>query len=105
VVRTEWKTPDIWIRRDVSIPKGELTGLNVRIHHDEDAEFYINGSPAGTYAGYSTEYEDIPLTIEAEQLLKPGRNTFAIHCRQTKGGQYIDLGLEELTPASGNPGH
>ena len=105
VVRTEWKTPDIWIHRDVSIPKGELTGLNVRIHHDEDAELYINGTLAGTYAGYSTEYEDIPLSIEAEQLLKPGRNTFAIHCRQTEGGQYIDMGLEELTPAAGISGH
>jgi hypothetical protein len=99
VVRTEWKTPDIWIRRDVSIPKGEMTGLQVRIHHDEDAELYVNGVLAGKYPGYTMEYEDIPLSREAEQLLKPGRNTLALHCRQTKGGQYIDIGLEELTPA------
>lgn len=103
VVRTEWKTPDIWIRRDVSIPRGELTGLNVRIHHDEDAELYINGTLAGKYAGYTSEYMDVPLAREVQQLLKPGRNTFAIHCRQTKGGQYIDVGLEELTPARRSP--
>ena len=105
VVRTEWKTPDIWIRRDVSIPKGEMTGLHVRIHHDEDAELYINGTLAGKYRGFTIDYEDVPLSREAQELLKPGRNTFAIHCRQTKGGQYIDIGLEELTPASHSSSH
>ena len=99
VVRTEWKTPEIWIRREVSFPNGEMTGLQVRIHHDEDAELYINGTLAVKYPGYTTEYEDVPLPREAEQLLKPGRNTLALHCRQTKGGQYIDIGLEEVTPA------
>ena len=98
VVRTEWKKADIWIRRDVSIPKGELTGLQVRIHHDEDAELYINGTLAGKYPGFTSDYEDVPLTREAAKLLMPGRNTFAVHCRQTKGGQFIDIGLEELTP-------
>jgi hypothetical protein len=105
VVRTEWKSSDIWIRRDISIPKGEMTGLHVRIHHDEDAEFYINGTPAGKYPGYTTEYEEVPLSREALQLLKPGRNTFALHCRQTKGGQYIDIGLEEMTPAPHRTAH
>jgi len=98
VVRTAWKTPDIWLRRDVSVPRGELAGLHVRIHHDEDAELYINGTLAGRYGGFTTDYEDIPLTREAAGLLKPGRNTIALHCRQTKGGQYIDCGLETLTP-------
>jgi hypothetical protein len=103
VVRTEWKTPDIWLRRDVSVPKGELSRLQVRIHHDDDAELYINGTLAATYPGYTSDYEDIPLARESVQLLKPGRNTFALHCRQKKGGQYIDVGLEELTPAPRRP--
>jgi hypothetical protein len=77
-----------------------MTGLQVRIHHDEDAELYINGTLAGKYPGYTMEYEDVPLSREAQELLKPGRNTFALHCAQTKGGQYIDIGLEEVTPAS-----
>ena len=37
-------------------------------------------------------------TTPAKSLLKQGRNTLAIHCHQTKGGQYIDAGLADMMP-------
>ena len=43
-------------------------------------------------AGYTTAYTFVGI----ENTLKKGANTIAIHCRQTKGGQYIDAGLVEL---------
>src|SRR5262245_9704976 len=44
VVRTEWKTGDIWVRRTAEVPEVKA-GANLRlvIHHDEDAEVYVNG--------------------------------------------------------------
>ena len=42
-VRTEWKTPDIWLRRTFELPSGKHEGLHLAIHHDEDAEVYLNG--------------------------------------------------------------
>ena len=98
VVRTEWKTNDIWLRSAVTVALQNFTSLQFRLHHDEDAEVYINGVLAGQFGGYSTEYDEYPLTKEGGAALKLGKNVIAVHCRQTDGGQYIDIGLVDVMP-------
>jgi hypothetical protein len=98
VVRTEWNTADIWIRREVMLadaPKGELS---LSLHHDEDAEVYINGVLAAKVSGFTTDYEDVPITPEGRAALKAGKNVLAVHCHQTTGGQYIDVGISAVKP-------
>ncbi|MCY3023047.1 MAG: cellulase family glycosylhydrolase [Planctomycetota bacterium] len=90
---TEWKAADIWLRREVVLPDGPLNAPQLLLYHDEDAEVYFNGVLAATVAGYNTEYEEIGITPEARAVLKPGKLLLAVHCHQTTGGQYIDLGL------------
>jgi hypothetical protein len=101
IAGTLWNTPDIWIRRAVDLPAG-LTTVNPQLflHHDEDAEVYINGVLALKIGGYSTDYELAPITPEGRAALRPGRNSIAVHCHQTNGGQYIDVGLVDLLPAA-----
>jgi hypothetical protein len=97
VVRTEWNSRDIWIRRTFELPAGTVTdGLQLLIHHDEDAQVYLNGRRILQLTGYTSAYETIPLPPAALEALRPGINTLAIHCRQTGGGQYIDAGLARL---------
>lgn len=96
VVRTEWKTSDIWLRRDFVLPDGKVENLHLLWHHDEDSEVYINGILAAKAAGYTGNYEDADLTPEAQVALKPGPNVLAVHCHQTLGGQYIDVGLVKI---------
>jgi len=92
-VRSEWNTPSIWLRRTFTLP--DLAGQEVQlsIHHDEDAEVYLNGVLAAQLSGYTTGYETAPINPGARAVLKPGANTVAVRCRQTSGGQYIDVGL------------
>ncbi len=96
VVGTEWNTGNIWIRRTVEVPEGGVQSPHLSIHHDEDAEVYINGELAASFKRWTTGYAIVPLNVAAAKLLKPGKNTMAIHCRQTNGGQYIDCGIVDV---------
>jgi hypothetical protein len=92
-IGTVWNTDDIWLRREVDLPPGNYTDLKAWLHHDEDAEVYINGVMAVKTSGFIVNYDVFPLTAAGEATLKPGKNLIAIHCHQTVGGQYVDLGF------------
>ncbi len=97
IINTDWHGADIWLRRtfDVSQPS-RVSELLVRLYHDEDAEIYVNGKLALKLTGYVTQYVEHPLSKEVLRLLKPRGNVIAVHCRQTRGGQNIDVGLIAL---------
>jgi len=96
IVNTVWDTRDIWLRREFTLPEGKYDNVGLSVHHDEDVEVYINGVPAMTANGYTVDYEALPLTPAGAAALKPGKNVIAVHCRQTSGGQYIDVGLVQM---------
>jgi hypothetical protein len=100
-VRTEWNTGDIWIRRSFELPANtSLTNPHFLIRHDEDVEIYINGTLAAQATGYNGGYEPLRINADAARLLKPGPNTIAVHVRQTTGGQFIDVGIVDVVPAT-----
>ncbi len=90
---TKWDTDDIWVRREFALPAGNTSDLSLSLYHDEDAEIYINGVLAAKVGGYNVSYETLPISSAARAALKPEHNVFAVHCHQTKGGQFIDVGL------------
>lgn len=92
-VGTLWDRPDIWLRRTFVLRHEELGSLKLQVHHDEDAEIYINGVLAARLPGFTSTYESFDISPEATATLREGTNTFAVHCHQTAGGQYIDVGL------------
>ena len=101
VVRTDWHTRDIWLRRDFNfaepLDSAKPRALALRLHHDEDAEIFLNGVEVAREPRWTSGYVELPLTGVAAQALRSGRNVLAIHCRQNSGGQYIDAGLIEYT--------
>jgi predicted amidohydrolase YtcJ len=99
-VRTEWKTGDIWLRRTFDLPDERIANLHLLLHHDDDAEVYLNGVLAAKVSGFTTEYGETPIDAKAQETLKPGKNTIAVHCHQTTGGQYIDVGLVDVRERS-----
>ena len=99
IIGTEWNTSGIWLRREFEVPQGKLEPQLLRLHHDEDAEVYLNGKLAAKVAGFTQDYENLAIPAEVFAALKPGRNTMAVHCHQTTGGQYIDAGLVNAADA------
>lgn len=93
VVRTVWKTDDIWLRRTFTLSDTDFKDARLRVHHDEDVEIYLNGVLAARLPGFITEYEEADILPEARKALRHGENLLAVHCHQTRGGQYIDVGL------------
>jgi hypothetical protein len=93
LVHTIWNTDDIWLRRQFELGANDLRDLKLEAHHDEDLEVYLNGVLAASLPGYIEHYEQFDLLPEAVAALRPGLNTLAVHCHQTTGGQYVDVGL------------
>lgn len=98
IVNTVWNTDDIWLRREFTLEPGFRPPPALLMYHDEDAEVYLNGVLAVKSSGFIVRYKQFPLTPEARQALRAGRNVIAVHCHQTTGGQYIDVGLVADAP-------
>lgn len=92
VVRTQWNSSDIWLRTTFALDRLPKR-LALDIHHDEDVEVYLNGTLVYQAKGYLREYEQVALDGAAREALRVGANVLAVHCRQTGGGQYIDVGV------------
>ncbi|MCA9191904.1 MAG: hypothetical protein KDB03_09085 [Planctomycetales bacterium] len=89
-VFTEWSTNNIWMRKKLKFD--ELpTKPALLIYHDEDAQVYLNGKLIAKFDGYITEYKVVELNAESIAQLKTGENLLAVHCRQSGGGQFIDV--------------
>jgi hypothetical protein len=96
-VRTKWDTPDICLRRTFELKELPKDGqIALDIHHDDDAEVYLNGTLVRTFKRHARNYQVALLPDEARELLRTGSNTLAVHCHQSGGGQYIDVGLVQI---------
>ena len=92
VVRTRWDTKDIWLRKTFRVTQVPER-VSIDLHHDDEVEVYLNGQLVYETRGYLVAYKRVLLPRAAAEALSPGDNVIAVHCHQTTGGQYIDVGL------------
>jgi beta-galactosidase len=93
--RSAWTTDDIWLRTTFEADHLRLDPLKLVVYHDEDVEIYLNGQRVWSESGYIVNYKEVRLPDEVLRRLKPVGNRIAVHCHQTTGGQYIDVGLSQ----------
>ncbi len=94
VVHTAWPqgTPDIWVRREVTLDTIPAA-IKLLVFHDDDVEVYINGILAVQQKNYTTGFMMFDILPAAKKALKKGKNIIAMHCNSTKGGQHLDVGI------------
>ena len=95
-VGTEWKTSDIWMRRTFQLSSVDFASPYLRVFHDEDATFYVNGQMVVVLAGSTSGFVFVPLIGAARASLRQGTNTIAVHVKQTRGGQFADVGIVDV---------
>jgi len=95
---TNWKTSDIWMRTTLDLVGRGKNSFQFVVCHDEDVKIYINGVRAASANGFVTDYQSLKLSDKGLTALKAGKNTIAVQCHQTSGGQYIDVALYDMKP-------
>ncbi len=92
IIGSAWESDDIWMRANFGLKVIPKT-LTLDIRHDEDVKVYLNGIEVFAAKGHTRDYKAVALDGKAIDALQTGKNVVAVHCKQTAGGQYIDIGL------------
>ena len=109
VIGTTWNTPDIWLRREVTLPDGiDPANIQLRVYHDEDIEVYIDGELAAGQSGYVTAYDLIeirPTRTQVADARQEDRTRGALPSNRRRAGGRRRSGrrrrnepIEERTP-------
>lgn len=91
--RTVWNTENIWLRREFEAKDTKFKTAIIAIHHDDQAEVYLNGVKILDAGGWNNNYAGLDVTEAVKKAIKPGKNTITVYCHQDAGGQFIDVAL------------
>ncbi len=94
-IKTKWTTDDIWLRKEVTLDQ-EIDEPVVKITFDDNYEMYINGQLLLSEIGANRPYKYMKVDTEKSKLFKKGKNLIAVHCKNTGGGQHVDVGIGKI---------
>jgi hypothetical protein len=101
--KTLWTGKDIWMRRSFVLNDLNIDKLFLKLHHDDNVEVYLNGSLVYTCNCWNGKPQLFELTDAMKNKLVKGENTIAIHCANTAGGAWLDVGLMNEPPLKSAP--
>jgi CubicO group peptidase (beta-lactamase class C family) len=105
-VGTLWETVDLWARTTFEVGNEDVDGLAIHGRWDDTIEVYINGALAASVPRWTPTYRFLRISDEAKATIVPGTNLIAVHCHDTGGGRYLDVGIApapfDSLPTSGS---
>jgi hypothetical protein len=91
--KTLWASKDIWIRREFDVDDLNIDKLMLKLNHDDNVEVYLNEVKIYSKVGWTSDFELIPISDAVKAKLKKEGNMLVIHCANTAGGSWLDVGL------------
>lgn len=103
--RTAWPrgASDLWLRSTFSLSACDIPELMLWARWDDTMEVYINGVEALRELGWTSAYRYVGLTPAARDALRTGRNTIAVHVRDSGGAKYFDLAVTRFGALADRP--
>lgn len=83
---------EIWYRREFTLAE-IADDVKLLISHDDAVEVFLNGERIYEDENFLLDYTQKDISLEGLKVLKTGKNTLAVHCRNDRGGAFIDVGL------------
>lgn len=99
-VHTLWSgdSTDVYIRRTFRLTADDLKkDFAIRYSHDDVCELFINGVKIHDTGLTWKRKQQLTLNKQQLELLQEGENVLAMHCHNTTGGAYADMGFYALT--------
>lgn len=84
---------EIWYRRTFDFSETAREDLKLLISHDDAVEVFLNGELIYEDAEFILDYTQKEIPASGLQALKSGENVLAVHCRNDRGGAFIDVGI------------
>lgn len=95
LARISWNTDEIWVRREVELPKGlGKKPVYLNYSHDDDVIIYVNGVKVVDTGNQCHKNVRLLLPEDARRTLRQGKNIIAAWCRDRGGLSFLDFGLE-----------
>jgi len=98
-VRTEWKTPEIWARKEFVLDE-TTKNLMLRIHHDGDTRLFLNGQLF--YDGAGRQYTTWNFDQQARSLLRKGTNVLSVYSRRGGHTNFLDVSVFDMGNKTGD---
>ncbi|WP_298649898.1 glutaminase family protein [uncultured Proteiniphilum sp.] len=94
-VQTIWPTPDIWIRREITLADSipEQDSLILIYSHDETFELYINGIQLVKTGHEWHQNVEVGIPDQIRKTFSDGKIMIAAHCKNMEGAGLVDFGI------------
>lgn len=93
-VNTEWGTGEIWVRRELLLtPEQMEQSLLINYSYDDELTLFVNGEQL-VKTPYEWKFDQlVEIPEEIKNKVKDGQLLIAAHCKNKRGGAFLDFNL------------